>query len=239
MNLANLMLIQNPYHRPTAVTCLSAVNDSSLRDPDRAQTLLSSEHNTLPAKMYKNIIGNRMSADILRTWMNREATKDPPIAINLTKIYGAIGQTRQVMRVDVKRAVHYTLRSKLESSDHKSPMGTYVSLETAILLLERRAPSEKDLLYSLSQLRQRYSTTDSAGENLSRSTRIGHARLPEASQRSLDHAIGPDPLHIRDLPSLNPLPSDFDLDGLDYLDGFEVPEGGSAFDIPQLVDKFS
>ena len=154
MNLANLMLIQNPYHRPIAVTCLSTVSDSSLSNPERVRTLTSAGRNPLPPKAYKNIVAGQITIDILQTWMNQDASKDPRVAINLTEIYGAIGLTRHTMRGDLKGASRYALRLKLESSSQGASRGTYVSLDTAIIILEARAPNEEELLKSLKELRR-------------------------------------------------------------------------------------
>lgn len=224
-NLANTMLSHNPYDRPTAETSLSNIDDSSLDDPQRICHLLASEQNHHPAKTYKKIIGDHISMYTLQTWINRDSQKDPPTAINLTKIYYTLGQTRYTMKGDLKGVKHYVLQSKLEASGQKAPRGTYVALDIALVILERRAPFERDLLRSLRELQEEESRADSGHRSISAG--IGPSTFPARSPIQPAHLEGTGFSEFDALPPLNSL-SGIGFEEFDYPKSFldALPNSG-------------
>ncbi|KAL9110154.1 MAG: hypothetical protein Q9227_005213 [Pyrenula ochraceoflavens] len=144
-NIANLMLVQNPYKRPTAQASLLHLDDSSFGKRERLQELFT-ELQSHPETRYNNVQGV-LDTHILRNWLNLDPARDPSTAINLTKVYVALGLNRATMRLDLKKTPHYILQAKKESSNRKAPRGTYVSLDTALSCVRKRAPFGVNAMY--------------------------------------------------------------------------------------------
>ncbi|KAM5457365.1 hypothetical protein MaudCBS49596_000560 [Microsporum audouinii] len=86
----------------------------------------------------------------LEMWVNRDRSKDPPRAINLTKICWALHFSRDIMRAYLKkgRCISYVMKSGRGSVKQ----GTYVSLPSAIAFIEKYRPDLKELLDNLKRI---------------------------------------------------------------------------------------
>jgi hypothetical protein len=82
---------------------------------------------------YKNITG-MPSPELLASWLNRDSSRTPPIAINLAKIRGLLG---------IKNDGRHLLKNRAaEEPYYTTSRGTYVTLSTALAFLVLYAPEE-------------------------------------------------------------------------------------------------
>lgn len=156
-----------PDERPLAQTCLTIVGAIRRSEPVVIKMLkrkytryidtapgslgeISARRRSRPTLNHDQIQANReidITKDDFRPWVNFDATKTPPLAINLTKICYYLKISRDLFRTFLRKFPHYVITGL-----GKPPRGTYVGIDVAIDFVQKRCPARVEVLRWLHEL---------------------------------------------------------------------------------------
>ncbi|EEH06325.1 carbon catabolite-derepressing protein kinase [Histoplasma capsulatum G186AR] len=147
-DFANTLLEPDPDKRPIAQVCLTEIN--KIRRGEATSVSFRDRKRNMPSTPAP-YVPKDITADDLKSWVQYDQSKDPPRAINLTRICWALCLSRDAMRSYLKKEGHASY--VMPTTPRKKLLrGTYVSISCALAFLRSSRPDLKNLIADLQQL---------------------------------------------------------------------------------------